>query len=433
MMRQKWFEILYKDYSASPNTILQILFDIHDKLFCMNDSTQNLMPELTRLCEEFHAYVDIRQQQDLADFYIIIVGQIHQIVNNNTEKLHQIDKNTSILAKETIDQFFTRLTTKLWNITDNSLLTQYQNFWTIQLMTCQHCAMLKCTNCPCKRHICELAPNWLITCKVSGQEPGVKVAMISVNGKPIKNFHFAITKWDLITNNQWADFIELILHKEHKFDDIKIHNNEVTISNTILDIKHTFIVYTTDCVYDNHKPDRLVSHIHSSRNVNTFPPLSHFFETTNCICLQECLNIDSYRIAVAVSQAPSKSCTSLTRVLAMPFFYQTSSKSNINTHIWQTNYLSLVTPQNSIIYCLCKPNPADWNNLMSCNMIWDHGKNLLDDETAKLLTADAELLVVTSDSAPPFYVCIYMFVHFANNALTCILWCSGALVPLLSL
>lgn len=405
-MRQKWFQVLYKDYSSSSNKILQILFDIYDKLFCLTNSTQNLMPELKLLCDEFPAYVDIRQQQDLSDFYIIIVGQIHKIVNNNTEKLHKIDKNTSILPQENIYQFFERLTTKLWNITDNSLLTQFQNFWTIQCMTCQHCQILKCTNCQCQRYKCELSPNWLLTCKVSAQDPGFHVAMITQNGKTVKNFHFTITKYKVITTNQWEELIKMILKTEHNFDDIQIHNNEVTITNTIVNSKHTFIVYTTECVYDKHKPDRLVSHIHMSRNVQTFPPLSQFFDTINCICFQECPNTDAYRIAVAVSQASNNDCTNLRRVLAMPFFFQTSDKTNITKNIWQTNYLSLLTPQNASIYCLSKPTAADWSNLMTCTMIWDHGENLLNEENTNLLNLDAELLVVTSQVAPPFYVCL---------------------------
>ena len=417
-VRQAWFKVFHQHYSTHPNRIVQILFDIRQKLLCCTAATQNLSPDLNLLCQEFHQYVDIRQQQDLSDFYTIILDQVHDILNNDTQDLHEIDNEQQLLFQENLQTYFVRRTTKYWNVMRNSLLEQYQTIWTLGIMTCQFCLHHKCSNCACTRIKFDVNTSWLLHLDIAAAKPGVHVAFLNSKGKPTKTSHFEFTNLSLFVTNDWQTLLTDILHRHYNFQDITFNDNVITLKQFQEEI--CLLVYTTENVQKPNVLHRIVSHIHSAKTLDTFPRLLHFFDAlTKCICFQ-IIESQNYYIPVAISQSPNNLCNEPCKVLALPYFVPVDQEDSIKDKLFQSHFLSMMNRKRCVIYSRSEVNISHFHNLTQWNVVWNKGKDNFNSANIEALQQGAEILVITSQHLPPFHVCLYiLFDIYFVCALTC--------------
>lgn len=403
LVRHTWFKIFHDHYSNDPNRIVQLLFDIRHKLLSCTAKTQTLLPQLNLLCQEFHQFVDIRQQQDLSDFYTIILDQVHDILNNDTQHLHVIDDKQELLFQENLQEYFVRRSTKYWSVMRNSLLTQYQNIWTLSIMNCQFCLHRKCENCPCTRVKFNVKPSWLLHVDVTAAKPGVQVAFLDSNGKPSHTWHFDINNLVVIVDNNWESLLTTILHRQYTFTEIAFTNNVITLTNLQEEIH--LLVYTTEYVQKENDLHRIVSRIHSGKTLSTFPVLLHFFDAlTNCICFQR-FSQETYCIPVAISQSTNSFCADACKVLAMPYFLTVNDENSIKNKLFRSHFVSIMNPKSCVIYARENVSGIDCYDLMQWDILWNKGNDIFNTSNIQALTQGAEILIITSQHLSPFHVC----------------------------
>ena len=413
MLRQNWWKAIIELYPNSSAPILQIMFKINNKLLHSHKQTQYIFPELQNLCSHFARFADYQQQQDLADFYVIILEQIHIVLNNNTERLVDIDKVKQIDITETLQQYFIRRTTKYWLIMDNSVITQYQNIWTLQMMTCQYCEHRNCQQCSCKRTSFEISKSWLLHLNVAGTNPGINVCTLTSNGKPLRNFYFEIDDYTIVSENKWQELLTKILHMKYTFTAITFEDNVVTLVNDDTHAEQIFRIYITEAIQNANVHERkpMINHIHPSRNLQTFPPiLTLFGAMTQCICLQNFSVKNGTYIPVSISRSIDINCNKLDHVLAMPYFYCLTESSDIAKDLWQSPYLQKVDKNKLNVYYSLNSAADTWTNFDNWSVVWNKGVNHFNANSINDLQAGAELVVITAEAFEPFHVCSHVYV-----------------------
>ena len=386
-VREKFFEDMFNTYPDSNYRLMQILFRIRQKLLFSSAPIQNLKSELDELCVEFHEQFDNNIQQDMREFYMLILRYLGAELNLATGDV-QLAPIGDFKIDETLDAYAHRCITNHWEKYETSILTQNKRFYHIERYECQNCIHNKCDkDCGCKQYRLQIdTQNFLQLDCQNDENSGIFVSFLNDLGIVQRTCSHPFIDFAIVVENNWESMCKNILQSNDS------PYTEWTYANINQDIVH-LTLNTTDVTQDKYlkiyviETKRLphvhdypcICHIKSAHSIEEFPTLNALCsETGNMVCFQECPSPQWYAVPIAISVAKREysEVDVPKHPLCIPYYSFTKSSNyytfttNVRQHLEKICKIADFNALACVFYLRVDVSDGDFTNMSKWNILW---------------------------------------------------------------
>ena len=419
LVREKFFTDIYDTYPDSNSPLLRILFRIRSKLLLSSSVTQNLKSDLDELCLNFREQIDNNIQQDMGEFYILLIKYLSDELNLATGN-EQLSPVGDFLIGETLNSYANRCISNHWELYERSILTANKRFYQIERYECHNCLKNNCDeNCGCKRTRLQIAPlNYLQLGCIADLNSGIYVTFLNEVGIPQKTFSHEVVNFDAVVENDWATLCANILKSNQSphndWTQPNINQDIICLTSKEDSNKKKYLkIYVIEIKrMPGVRNEPSICHIKGAHSIDQFPTLHALCsELGNLVCFQECPSPKYFAVPIAVSCSDPNDMEIPTHPLSIPYyvFFKNSNYYSFK-HQLQENLPQICgikkhfNPLNCVFYLRRNVSDQDFTNMSKWTIFWKRATHEHEYGLWRYVQVrpEPEILILQRDQWSPF-------------------------------